>query len=85
LTAPGFTTADLDALSDTVASPGYRLFRARVESELERLRRELERPLEAMKTDQCRGSIHALRIVLEIPQILRDEMKNQIARDEDGI
>jgi hypothetical protein len=84
MNAPHFTIADLDALSHLTISAGYRLLRNRVESELERRRAELERDLDIVNTAECRGRIGALRTVLEIPVILRDEMKNQIAEDTDN-
>lgn len=83
MNAPRYTSADLDALSDLVGSPGYKLFRDRVESELERRRTELERQGDA---GECRGRVAALRTVLGIPEILRSEMKNTIVQDEkDGV
>lgn len=82
MNAPRFTAADLDALSDLVASAGYRILRARVEAELERRRLELEQP--ASNADHCRGLVSALRTALAIPGILREEMKHQISKDDDA-
>lgn len=86
MNAPRFTIADQDALSDVLIAPGYRLLKNRVEAELERRRAALEVRQDEARTGECRGQIWALRMVLDIPQILREEMKIQIAKDdEDGV
>lgn len=85
MNAPRFTIADLDALSDLVIAPGYRLLMNRVAAELERRRGMLETTQDEAHTAECRGQIHALRTVLAIPVILRDEIQTQMEDDEDGV
>jgi hypothetical protein len=82
MNAPHFTSEDLDALTYLQVMPGYRLLRDRLESELARKRADLEGNLDAVATAACRGRISALKTALDIPDILRDEMKIAIARDE---
>ena len=71
-------SADLDALQELVRSPGFQLYAARINEELERRRAELEtaEKLEAIKGSQ--GLIKGLRIALEIPGILIEEVKAQL-------
>ncbi len=84
MTGHPYTSADLDAMSDLVASPGYKLLRDRMEAELERRRLELEQ--RGAEAQYCRGQVAGLRTALATPQILSDEIKNLVAQDEkDGV
>jgi hypothetical protein len=68
-------SADADALRDLVRSRGYELVANRVADELQRERAQLEGPLDVEKTANVRGAIRALRMVLQVPQILIGEVK----------
>ena len=65
---------DVDALREMERARGWLLLKARVESEIERQRSALESPLDAQLTAEVRGQIKALRMVLELPEILRAEI-----------
>jgi hypothetical protein len=65
-------SADLDALADLEQHPGYKLVRERIAAELERKRLDLELPAAGGFE---RGQVKALRTVLGIPAILRQELK----------
>jgi hypothetical protein len=69
-------SADLDAIRDLERSPGYALFSMRVVSEIRRKQDELEQPGDIASTQYIRGMIYALRTVLNMPAILKGEMKN---------
>lgn len=69
-------SADLDAILEMERSPGWGLVRDRISYELERRRGELEHP--ERPPDGLRGEIKALRTVLQIPDILKGEIKNAV-------
>ena len=64
----------LDWILELQRSPGYGLLVERIETELERLRIELERNQGADTTSHLRGQIYALRTVLRIREILQGEL-----------
>jgi hypothetical protein len=65
----------LDAVKELERSPGWRLVAERITHELERSRTALEQPTGPEMTATLRGGIGALRMVLNIPGILKDEFK----------
>jgi hypothetical protein len=71
-------SSELDALCDTVRSRGYELMRERILTALENKRSELETDLGVEQTAFDRGYIWALRMVLTVPTILRDEISRTI-------
>jgi hypothetical protein len=77
-----YTGDDLDALYELRASSGYRLIEGRLTGELERHRRELERPADERTTAMARGAIAALRMVLSLPSILEDEIKSEVKEQQ---
>jgi len=79
-----YTGDDLDALNELPMITGYQLLEARIRSELERRRMELERTMDALNTAECRGKIQSLRTVLALPGILRDEIKAELGETKDG-
>lgn len=79
-----YTGSDLDAIEQLGEQPGYHLFVVRVERELERRRLELERTADAIATAECRGKIAALRTVLALRVILRDEIRAAMKESERG-
>ena len=76
-------TGDLDALEELKRDRGYQLVRDRIELAIERARCELEsKNLDYPKTCDLRGYIHGLRLVLDIPLILRSEITGLIPNDK---
>ena len=73
-----YDSSDLDALVDLEQSPGYVLVAQRVVEQLELRRRKLEQECDLPLTAYTRGYIAALRMVLEIPGILRAEIASQL-------
>lgn len=73
-----FDGADLDAILELQASPGYRLAIKRLEAELERRRVHLEQDCDLPLTAYTRGYIAALRLWLQIAAILTQEIKAQL-------
>jgi hypothetical protein len=71
-------SGDLDALIDLERSRGYALVRERILAELERYRTGLEADSDIGWTSRLRGKIEALRTVLEIPEILKAEIKGAL-------
>lgn len=64
---------DLDALAALEIHAGWRLVRERIEQQLEARRRSLEELCAPDLTAYSRGQINALRVVLDLPNILREE------------
>lgn len=67
----------LDWLEDLKTSPGYELVKRRIRDEIERSRDSLERSVGAESTSVLRGYISACRMVLDIPEILKSELKEK--------
>ena len=67
-------SADHDAILELERSPGYALFQERVNAELQRRCAELELTATIDSTQFCRGTIYALRTVMQIPTILKGEI-----------
>ena len=68
-----YDSGDLDAILDFERSAGYHLVEERIQAELIRRQSELEQP--GSEPEFIRGQIRALRTALEIPGILRKEIK----------
>jgi len=68
-------SGDHDAILDMERSPGYALFVERINAELQRRQAELELTATIDSTQFCRGTIYALRTVMQIPTILKGEIK----------
>lgn len=66
--------ADLDALAELQRSRGFALVIQRMQVFLDEERNELEKPAGDDRTNVVRGRIQAIRTVLDIPQILKDEL-----------
>ena len=71
-------SAELDAIRELSYSAGYALVEARIRIELERRRDDLERETPESVTQFKRGYLAGLRMVLALPQILRDELEAQV-------
>jgi len=72
-----YDSGDLDALVELIASRGWEIARQRVAEELERKRLDLERRTSG---DFERGQVQALRMVLDIPGNLLEEIKAQLKK-----
>ncbi len=81
LASESLDSADLDSLQELEQSPGYALFAKRINEQIQRQCAALELPQSEQMTANLRGNIWALRLVLEIPSILKGEVKTEI---EDG-
>lgn len=73
-----YDSGDLDAIRELKHSPGFALYSKRVNEELERRRLELET---AEKHEYVRGLVRSLRIVIDIPAFLEDEIKSQVGKE----
>jgi hypothetical protein len=71
-------SADLDALQELERSPAYALVVERIEIELERAGQACEREVLDVHVRRAQGAAAALRTVLRIPAILKDEIKNSL-------
>lgn len=68
----------LDQLEELTISPGWALLKQRIHSEIERARDLLERPSTSQdNTIKVRGLVEALRMVIELPDILKFELKQK--------
>jgi hypothetical protein len=74
----GPDSAELDAVKELLASPGWGLVAERIRTEIERRRNALEGDLEVVATVKARGGLAALRMVLELPGILRQELERVV-------
>ena len=72
-------SAELDAIKELKASPGYALVVERINEELERKRSAFETLPPSMPDSfrHTKGYVQALRMVLTIPEILANELKEQ--------
>lgn len=68
-------SAEMDALREMLRSPAWGLMIGRIHAEIDRRHWELEKPLDIEKTSTLRGLIAGLRIALNVPIILIDEIK----------
>jgi hypothetical protein len=75
MTDADFTTEELDAVVHLMESNGWRLVVGRVAQELDRTRDGLEREVDPTKAADLRGYARAMRTMLRIPEIYRDEIK----------
>jgi len=66
---------DRDAILELERSTGYALVKMRIQQEIIRRSAELELPANIESTQYTRGVIYALRTVLQIPSILKGEIK----------
>jgi hypothetical protein len=69
-------SADLDAILELIESPGWALVKKRIAKEIERRRDRLER--EGVDVEWIRGELAALRMVLTIPESLKEEIRSQL-------
>ena len=76
-------SAELDAIIDLEAHPGYLLVVDRIADEINRSRNALESPKDLEETAQLRGYIKALRMVTGIPQILKEELRKEQVQWQD--
>jgi len=70
-------SAELDAIKELKDSPGYALVVERINEELHRKRQILEMLGPEQHFARTQGYIEALRMVLTIPEILANELKEQ--------
>ena len=70
-------SAELDSIKELKDSPGYSLVVERINEELERKRHNLEFVGPELYFIRTQGYIEALRMVLTIPEILANELKEQ--------
>jgi hypothetical protein len=70
--------AELDALDTLVDSPGWELVKQRLQEEIGRMQRELEREIPEARTHRIRGGLTALRVALELPANMRAELAEQL-------
>jgi hypothetical protein len=73
-----YDSGDLDAMQDLEISRGWELVRDRIAGELERKQVALEGDGDFQEVCELRGYIRALRMVLQIPEIRKDEIKQQL-------
>lgn len=66
-----------DWILELLRSKGWALVEERIKEETERQRCELEEPKDMWETATLRGRIKALRMVLTIPTILKEEFKQE--------
>jgi len=69
-------SADLDALRELEQSPGYILVMERIFETIKKKRDDLERI--DSRGDLLRGELSGLRLALNIPAILKEEIKNSV-------
>ena len=79
-------SSDLDALREMERSPGFVLYSARIATEIERLRTELEGNRNAEQTWTARGQIKGLRTAQAIPGFLKHEISEEVkhGKTDDG-
>lgn len=75
-----YDSADLDAIRELRRSRGWALVSERLQDAIEITRNELE--MRGAEPQYPRGMIRGLRLALEIPGILADELKRQVASKE---
>lgn len=73
-----YDSGDLDAIAELEASPGWALVKGRILEVLENERQGLERPAGKAATNNRRGRILATRTILDIPSILRQEIRAKL-------
>lgn len=73
-------TGDVDALDELLDSPGWKLVRARLETQLRRSLDDLERDLDVPGTAKARGSVAAVRMMLALPKAMRDEISGGLKK-----
>jgi hypothetical protein len=77
MAAERYNLADADDLDALIDSPGWALVKERIELQLDRERSELERDLPERDTARIRGAIRQLLIVHKLPELMRDEIRQQ--------
>jgi hypothetical protein len=79
-------SSDLDALRELVRTPGYALLVERIHFSIACAQKALEEDAGAERTWLLRGQIRAWRIALKMPEILKDEISNEVkhGKTDDG-
>lgn len=75
MNAEPLDTADADALDELLESAGWKLVQARLELQLKRDRDQIENTHPQDVTENIRGRIRSLKLSLNLPVLLRDEIK----------
>jgi hypothetical protein len=75
------TTAELDAIRELRSHPGYHLHTARIHAMIGRRRDEFEQDQSMERTWRIRGYLAALRDVLTIPEVLKEELAAQLKKE----
>ena len=65
---------DLNHLRDTASSAGYNMIAERIVVMLEGARLQCERPSQIQNVAFAQGQVAALRVVLDLPQIIEAEI-----------
>ena len=84
MSEPDYTSEDLDAIRAIASEPGHALVMGRVAETLEHRRAELEHLATPELTAHLRGQIAAYRVVLRLPEILRDEIQTALKEKRRG-
>jgi hypothetical protein len=66
---------DTELFEQMLASGSYQLLRARIAGELERARTDCENQPEPREVYKAQGAVRALRVALELPARILQEMK----------
>jgi len=74
------TTAEVDALDELLDTEGWELVEQRLILQLAREQHTLEGDLDGDQTAKTRGKIAMIRMFLELPRAMRDEIKGQLAK-----
>ena len=75
LTAAMRTDAlDRERFRDMLASPPFRIFIDRIRGQLERSRAQLEEPAPVEALRETQGTVRALRMVLQLPEVIAAEL-----------
>lgn len=75
-------TSHVDALDDLVRTEGWRLYRQRLEMQLDRDSAYIEAYQPEHLTNIARGRIQSLRLALNLPKLLAAEIAAQIAQEK---
>ena len=76
-----FDQLDRERFRDMIESPPFQILQRRIESELNRLREITEAHARSIKEIRiAQGGVAALRVVLDLPRRVLDEMSNKKAK-----
>lgn len=70
--------AELDALDMLVDSSGWELVKQRLQEEIGRQQRELEREIPEVRTHRIRGMLLAYRVAYSLPDNMREEISKEL-------